>query len=194
MHFSNPYITTLLALTHLTHATPLQTRQSPLKDFLVSSVAVGTPSGRPGSYPWASITASITDPNTIDLGNATTDGSPITVPAGSQGLNCHAQYFTRPVEPPLDHTYPCNPVSDGYWTMRVLPSSSSSGFSSTDFRLKFTHVADIAYQGAQYTAAFEAEGGFRVGQELSGQCGGSGVCGWGLAAGKSPLALEVKMV
>ena len=47
---------------------------------------MGTPSGRPGSYPWASITANVTNPNEIDLGTAESDGSQVIVPAGSKGV------------------------------------------------------------------------------------------------------------
>jgi hypothetical protein len=86
MQFTTSALVALLAYTSSTAASPVQARQTTLKDFEVSSVTVFTPSGRPGSYPWATITANVTDPNEIDLGTASSDGSPVTVPAGSQGL------------------------------------------------------------------------------------------------------------
>lgn len=71
--------------------------------------------------------------------------------------------------------------------MTVL--EGDEGFSPTNFKLKFKHVADVLYQGSQYTASYEAEGAFKVGDQLGGSCGGSGVCGWGLAPGKNPVLL-----
>jgi hypothetical protein len=74
--------------------------------------------------------------------------------------------------------------------MNVL--EGSDGFGSRDFTLKFTHVADVLYQGSQYTATFEAEGHFAVGDNLSGSCGGSGVCSWGLKQEAAPFEITPK--
>ena len=70
----------------------------------------------------------------------------------------------------------------------------SAGFSSTDFKLKFSHVPDILYQGGRYTATYEATGSFKVGDNLSGTCGGSGVCSWGLAPGHNPVLVTPSKV
>ncbi len=44
-----------------------------------------------GSYPWATITANVADPNQLDLGKAS-DGTEVTVPP-SQGSVCiHLRY------------------------------------------------------------------------------------------------------
>jgi hypothetical protein len=104
--------------------------------------------------------------------------------------NCLAKYFS-PGENPLGRTWPCDPSSDskGYWTMEVLAGSTGS-YSSTDFKLKFKHVADVLYHGSEYKASFEAQGSFKVGDNLKGTCGGSGVCSWGLPAEKSPFAIK----
>ncbi|KAF2829843.1 hypothetical protein CC86DRAFT_464343 [Ophiobolus disseminans] len=193
MQFTTSTLAAILAFTSSTVATPLQARQNALQDWKVTGVAVGTPSGRPGSYPWSSITANITDPNEINLGTAQSDGSTVIVPAGSQGINCVAKYFSKGGETPLGRTWPCDPVEDGYWTMKVLAGSSGS-YSSTNFNLKFTHVADLVYQGSQYTASFEGEGHFEVGNQLAGTCGGSGVCGWGLAPGKNPVLVKANKI
>ncbi|KAH7075553.1 cell death in tomato 1 [Paraphoma chrysanthemicola] len=189
MQLTPTSLAAILAFTSTSLAAPFTPRQSPLQSFQVTSVGVGTPSGRPESYPWASITASITDPNEINFGPSEADGKDVIVPAGSKGINCVAKYFTRyPAEPPTGRKWPCDPVEKGYWTMEVLPGTSGS-YASGDFKLKFTHVADALYLGKQYTASFVAEGGFKVGDNLSGSCGGSGVCGWGLAPGKSPVEI-----
>lgn len=86
MQFTTSCITAILAFTPFATASPLQARQATLQDFQVTSVGVQTPSGRPGSYPWATITAAVTDPNEINLGNSSSDGSQVIVPAGSQGV------------------------------------------------------------------------------------------------------------
>jgi hypothetical protein len=209
MQFTTSALVALLAYTSSTAASPVQARQTTLKDFEVSSVTVFTPSGRPGSYPWATITANVTDPNEINLGTAESDGSQVIVPAGSQGLvcfhsnpersqhanitqNCKATYFTKG-ESPVGRTWPCDSTSSGYWTMQVLPGSEGA-YSSNNFNLKFRHVADVLYRGSQYTASFEAQGLFAIGDNLSGTCGGSGVCSWGLKDDKKPFPIKPSKV
>lgn len=75
--------------------------------------------------------------------------------------------------------------------MEVLAGSSGS-YSSNNFGLKFRHVADVLYQGSQYTASFEAQGTFEVGKNLKGTCGGSGVCSWGLPEDQRPFHVTPK--
>ncbi|KAL1792926.1 hypothetical protein ACET3X_009433 [Alternaria dauci] len=191
MHFTQTAFAAVLAIASSAAASPLAARQIALQDFQVTSVSAGSPSGRPGSYPWAQITASVTNPNEINLGTASSDGSEVIVPAGSQGLNCKAQWYTKG-ESPLGRTWPCDATPNGYWIMNVL--EGSNGFAVGDFSLKFTHVADVLYQGKQYTASFEAEGHFSVGENMSGSCGSSGVCGWALEADKKPFEIAVTQV
>lgn len=76
--------------------------------------------------------------------------------------------------------------------MNVL--EGSDGFGSRDFTLKFTHVADVKYQGSQYKATYEAEGYFTVGQNLAGSCGGSGVCSFSLKGEAKPFEIAPKKV
>lgn len=71
--------------------------------------------------------------------------------------------------------------------MTVL--EGTAGFSSEDFKLKFAHVPDVLYDGGRYTATYEATGSFKVGDNLSGTCGGSGVCSWSLNAGHNPVLI-----
>jgi hypothetical protein len=102
--------------------------------------------------------------------------------------NCVAKYFTKG-ESPLGRTWPCDPTTSGYWTMTVLAGSSGQ-FGSSDLNLKFAHVADKLYRGSQYTATYEAEGHFAVGDNLKGTCGGSGVCSWALKPENTPFAIK----
>jgi hypothetical protein len=75
--------------------------------------------------------------------------------------------------------------------MQVL-AGSEGVYSSQNFNLKFTHVADVLYRGSQYTASYQAEGHFAVGDNMKGTCGGSGVCSWGLSSDKTPFAIKPK--
>jgi hypothetical protein len=84
MQFTTSALAAVLASAVAT--TSLEARQEDLKDWQVTGVSSHSPSGRPGSYPWSSIVANITDPNEIDLGTSEADGSNVTVPAGSQGI------------------------------------------------------------------------------------------------------------
>jgi hypothetical protein len=87
MHFPTTLLAATLAFTSSTTASPLTSQKNTtLQDWQVSGVSVFTPSGRPGSYPWASITANVTDPNEYNLGPAKSDGSNVIVPGGSQGI------------------------------------------------------------------------------------------------------------
>lgn len=88
MQFTQTAFAAILAIASSAAASPLAARQATLQDFRVNKVTSYSPSGRPGSYPWAQITASVTDPNEINLGTSQSDGSNVTVPAGSQGLVC----------------------------------------------------------------------------------------------------------
>jgi hypothetical protein len=85
MQPTSSLLATFLTVTSCATGNPLQARQDTLKDWQVTSAGSHTPSGRPGSYPWATITANITDPNQLTLGTAS-DGKSVTVPAGSQGI------------------------------------------------------------------------------------------------------------
>jgi hypothetical protein len=87
MQLTRSTLVAILAVTSCAIASPLQARQDTLKDWQVTSAISHTPSGRPGSYPWATITANITDPNQLTLGTSS-DGKPVTVPAGTQGIVC----------------------------------------------------------------------------------------------------------
>jgi hypothetical protein len=88
MQFTQTALAAVLAIASSAAASPLAARQSALQNWQVSSVYVGTPSGRPGSYPWATISANVVDPNEISLGPGSFDGSNVTAPAGSQGRVC----------------------------------------------------------------------------------------------------------
>lgn len=88
MHFNATSGIAFVAFAVSAAASPVVARQDALQDWQVSSVSVFTPSGRPGSYPWARIQANVTDPNEINLGTSPDDGTQVIIPGGSQGLVC----------------------------------------------------------------------------------------------------------
>jgi hypothetical protein len=77
--------------------------------------------------------------------------------------------------------------------MAVLPGSEGT-YSSEDFTLKFTHVVDFINQGNEYTGKYEAQGSFKVGDNMRGVCGASGVCSWGLKDENKPFAIKAKKI
>lgn len=87
MRFTISCLTAILAYTSTTTALP-QNPAAPqtLQDFQVTAASVFTPSGRPESYPWATLRANITDPNEYNLGTSDSDGTDVIIPAGSQGI------------------------------------------------------------------------------------------------------------
>ncbi|KAF1943127.1 cell death in tomato 1 [Clathrospora elynae] len=190
MRFATAALAAVMAFTSSITASPLEIRAAKLKDWQVTGVGSGSPSGRPGSYPWASITANVTDPNAYNLGTASSDGSAVIISAGSQGINCKAQWFIKNEETPLGRTWPCDPAANGYWVMRVL--DGGNGFGTGVFNLTFTHVLDVLYLGEEYTASYVATGHFEVGKNMAGTCGGSGVCNWGLKPENNPFPITPK--
>jgi hypothetical protein len=198
-------ITAVLAVAGLVSAAPLESRQDDLQQWQLSGISSFSPSGRPGSYPWITITANLFDPNTLNLGTSPADGSTVTIPPNN-ATNCQAKYISS--SKPFDHIWPCgmlfspltqsklrcNPLiyqpdnsGNGYWTMEILETSD---FSIHEFDVKFTHVADTLYLGSQYKKTYTGTAHFSLTDNLSGSCGGSGVCSWGLKSGLSPYAIQ----
>ncbi|KAF2116633.1 hypothetical protein BDV96DRAFT_491151 [Lophiotrema nucula] len=170
-------IFSVLAAASIASGAPAK-RQDTLQPWQVTSFGVHTPSGRPGSYPWSTITANITDPNALTLGT-TPEGDAVTVPAGNTAVNCVAKWFSTSATDLHNHLWPCDPTEDGYWYFEVLEGDS--------WDVQFTRVADVLYQGSDYKKTYTATGTFRVGDNLSGTCGGSGVCNWGLKSESIPV-------
>jgi hypothetical protein len=182
-------LASILAFSAAATAVPLVERQTTLAPWKVTGVAIGTPAGRPGSYPWATITANVTDPNAIVLGTSP-EGDEVSLPAGALAVNCQAKWFTADdTTEPTNHIWPCDPSGegDGYWTLEVV---DTPGWSTTNLDLKFTRVADTIYRGSEYKKTFTATGHFEIGKNLGGQCGSSGVCYWGLKAGSNPVSIQ----
>jgi hypothetical protein len=184
-------ITALLLLTSSTLAAYPQPPKPTLSPWVLNSLSIFTPSGRPGNYPWLTMTANLTDPNTLILGTSSNDNSNVTVPAGAQAINCQAKWL--PGETPFDRSWPCDSSfnADGWWTLKI---KRTNDFSTTKFDAVFTRVAEVLYQGSAYKKVYEGSDHFEVGSNLSGVCGGSGVCSWGLKAELAPYKVKQKEI
>ncbi|KAF2639173.1 hypothetical protein P280DRAFT_470568 [Massarina eburnea CBS 473.64] len=178
-------LTAAIALASTALAAPtLAPRDDTLTPWNLTRAIISTPSGRPGERLWATITVNVTDSNTLNLGTGT-DG--VAVTAGpSEGLNCKATFL--PTEGPWNRSWPCDPngKQEGYWTMN-LKEAPAEGTFRAGYELVLKHVADVPYNGARFHKEYEGSLLLRVGEYLTGTCGGSGACSWGLKA-----AMEVR--
>lgn len=100
----------------------------------------------------------------------------MTVPAGSQGINCEARWYKG--ENPLARTWPCEGVQDGHWAMQVLAGKTGPSNSVSDFKLRFIHGVE---PGSIYgNTRIEAEAFFVSQENLNGRCSSGGVCSYSL--------------
>ncbi|KAF2277646.1 uncharacterized protein EI97DRAFT_489193 [Westerdykella ornata] len=179
MHFATVLLPTLLSFTTpILSAPTLSPREtsSSLLPWQLTGIGFFSPSGRPGNYPWNTITASITDPNALDLGTNKA-GQPVTLPANNTASNCRAIWLRG--ENPFNRSWPCddNAEADGYWTMEILQTPE---FGLTNFDVRFRRVAEVGSLGQRFARKFVGEVHLQAPETLSGTCGGSGVCSWGL--------------
>ncbi|CAF9932897.1 MAG: hypothetical protein GOMPHAMPRED_006692 [Gomphillus americanus] len=134
-----------------------------LKPWELTALGTFSPSGRPGSSPFSTLNATIVDSNSF-------------LPSSA---NCSTQWETSP---PFGKTLPCHSNnSKAKWTF-----SLTSGTSGTEnFTIAFNLVDT---KSATSVKKFTGGDHFEVGTNLSGECGGSGVCFWGLST--SPYAIH----
>lgn len=99
------------------------TSRDDLQPWQVTETGYFSPSGRPESYPWLTITINLTDPNELVLGTSPSDGSPVTVPAGNNATNCQAKWYTY--TKPFHHIWPCDATDNGYWLLE-LPGTETT--------------------------------------------------------------------
>ncbi|KAF2656368.1 hypothetical protein K491DRAFT_656687 [Lophiostoma macrostomum CBS 122681] len=151
-----------------------------LENWEVTALGTHSPSGRPGNDPHLFINATINDPNTIPAGEQPT-GTAVFPPSTAQ---CNIEWLSG--ETPWGVEQPCtSSTTYSTWTVTLEKPSNASGTPSgtENFALQFKLVDYVHLVGQEVTKVYEGEGEFAVGGALTGQCGGSGVCNWGL---KSP--------
>lgn len=152
----------------------LATATAPLEPWQVSRLGTFSPSGRPNSTTIAVLNATISDPNDA------------VVPAAI----CVATFEAFDPYPYGDVVYKCSQVPYQLWSFRILEAEEGERASSptTNFRLEFTQ--DKGDEGG----VFVGTESFAVGDNMSGVCGGSGVCSWGLKEGVAPVLVKQALV
>ncbi|KAK4139080.1 uncharacterized protein C8A04DRAFT_41000 [Dichotomopilus funicola] len=161
---------TLLALLGLAS---LATATAPLQPWQVSRLGTFSPSGRPNSTTTSVLNTTISDPNDA------------VVPAAI----CVATFEAFEPYPYGDVVYKCSEVPGQLWSLRILEANNGNPSSpTTNFRLEFTQN-----KGAE-GGVFVGTESFHVGDNMSGVCGGSGVCSWGLKAERVPVLVKQELV
>jgi hypothetical protein len=139
------------------------------KPWEVSQLTTFSPSGRPGSSPWSIINITISDPNDDSVSPAT----------------CVGKWTFE--EPPYGVVNNCSDVPGGNWTFAMLKSDNATTASpTTDFKVRFwLKKGKAVFVGTQK---------FVVGENMSGLCSASGVCGFELKAGMTPVLVKQERV
>jgi hypothetical protein len=147
------------------------------------SLTTHSPSGRPGNDPHSFLNATISDPNTIPAGQAPT-GTAVFPPSTAQ---CNIQWLSG--ETPWGVEQPCtSSTTYSTWTVTLTEPTEGVGSGTSNFGLQFKLVDYVHLVGYEVTKVYEGGDEFSVGSGLSGSCGGSGVCNWGLSS--KPYAIQ----
>ncbi|KAF2193901.1 cell death in tomato 1 [Zopfia rhizophila CBS 207.26] len=174
--FAKTILPLLVAAVAAAPTAPVERQEQELQPWQIRPLYTHSPSGRLGNDPHSTLNFTIHDPNTIRLQPGIRGWAvlpPVTV-------NCSAQWLTNE-DVPWGVGIPCTAVDYGTWTFTMVPGSGEAGYgATTDFGLEFKQFRSVNVLGNLHERTFEGEGKFKVGVNLSGQCGGSGVCNWGL--------------
>ncbi|KAH7119652.1 hypothetical protein B0J11DRAFT_582166 [Dendryphion nanum] len=142
----------------------------------ISTLYTHSPSGRPGNDPHSTLNFTINDYSTIVIGGTPTGWAVW----GPSTANCSAQWLTS-ADVPYDTPINCSETLNSQWSFKLLPGTGEAGYgATTDFNLEITLKDELYLFGTTYTKIFKGTDLFKVGENLAGQCGGSGVCNWGL--------------
>ncbi|KAH6839539.1 hypothetical protein B0I37DRAFT_408946 [Chaetomium sp. MPI-CAGE-AT-0009] len=197
----------LLLTTALTAATTGVTALHPptlLTPWQITRLSTHSPSGYPSTHPYSRLAFTISDPNTIVLGT-THFGSAGFAPTSA---NCTVWWLAHDSEPdPREGGWvnTCGEseatagggglVVQGKWTFEVVEGSGGGGGVTTDFgvRVRLEEAVTLS-KGSVVKLRFEGEAAFRVGGNMAGSCGGSGVCNWGLKKEDVPVLVKQELV
>jgi hypothetical protein len=152
-----------------------------LSPWQVTELRTGSPSGRPGSSPWATMNLTISEPNTIIV--AKTKFPPQTATCGTQ--------WTAAGGNPYGVVNTCVSSGKGTWTFEVIQSADADASPTRDFLLKFTLVDAVPRKkGASASKkTFVGTGAFKVGDNFKMVCGASGVCSTSLKPENTPFSI-----
>ncbi|KAF2463800.1 cell death in tomato 1 [Lindgomyces ingoldianus] len=166
-------IVVLIAATTVSAAPTIKIARDDLQPWELQRLYTHSPSGRPGNDPHSTLNVTIHDPNTIYVADTPTGAAEF--PPST--ANCSAQWLTQD-DVPWGIEQPCTDIDYGYWTMTMVEGSGEGA--TEDFGLEFKLVDKVTVLNTVYTRIFTGSGTFKVGDNLSGQCGGSGQCNWAL--------------
>ncbi|KAK3900474.1 hypothetical protein C8A05DRAFT_45681 [Staphylotrichum tortipilum] len=139
----------------------LTTATPPLQPWQVFRLSTFSPSGRPGSSIWSVINTTILDPNDATVSPAI----------------CVGKWTYDAL--PYGAVNNCSDVTGGRWSFAMLKSDGTGASPTTDFKLRFELVkGGVVFAGTQK---------FVVGENMSGLCGASGVCSFGLKEEMTPV-------
>ena len=160
----------------------------------VRNLHLFTPSGRPGSSEWRTLNISIIDPNALSVGYGSND----TAVFPPTPANCSTQWTVGEV--PYNKTISCDEVTYGSWTFEILEAHGdreeeerSPYYPLEDFDIRFTNAKIVTVLGKVYKEVCVGTGSFRLGENLSLVCGGSGVCSAGIKDESWPILVEQEM-
>ncbi|KAF2641172.1 hypothetical protein P280DRAFT_517384 [Massarina eburnea CBS 473.64] len=163
--FAKPLLAALLATT-TTLAFPTASNTSDPQPWQILSLNTHSSSGRPGNDLNSTLFVSIHDPNLIEA-----YFPPVTA-------NCSVKWLPADGAP-YGVPQNCTEIAQGYWTVTI--GEGESGSSATEnLNLEFKLVRDATVSGESVVKVFTGGDHFEVGENMSGQCGGSGVCNWQL--------------
>lgn len=150
--------------------------------------SAGTPSGRPGSSNESRLQLNINDPNSIRLRPVSGGGYTVFPPfeASCSWSWVGAANFPTGVETlctPVDSTI----STYGNFTMTL------AGQSQRDFVVSIKETRELEGFPTTYVRAFEAEQAFNMDENLSQNCGGSGVCSWQVRNGLLPIEVQQEL-
>ena len=147
------------------------------------SLSTFSPSGRPGSSPYSTLNVTISDPNTVPAGQTPTGTAVFPPSTGTCGVA-----FTG-ASVPWGVEQPCTSDSEyTTWTVTLNEPASGTASGTTNFVLSFKETDNVQIPGSDVTKVFEGSQAFAVGDNLGGECGGSGVCYWALTS--APVAVQ----
>lgn len=171
----------LIAASAVSAAPAFHIARDDLRPWQITYLNTHSPSGRPGNDPHSTLNFTIADPNT------------------PTSASCSLQYLTAS-DVPFGIEQPCtthdSTKDQSTWTFKIIKSEGASPYVTENFSLTIqvsimNFLFSLASQsnprqlvnqlpGQNATETFVGGDHFEVGDNMSGQCGGSGVCNWSL--------------
>ena len=174
----------ILSFTSLVAGTTLEDTPAVFAPWEITRLTTFSPSGRPNSSPWSLINVTITDPNTIPAGQTPT-GTAVFEPVIA---NCSTAWTFD--SDPFNQVFNCTDIDHGSWTFEMLNDGVESPIATQNFNLWFKQARKLRTPGGNYSIEFEGTGQFRIGENMEGICGGSGVCSFSLKNEAKPFSIN----